>query len=86
MAKGVNTSIGGMHDILFHQLEILSNEDLTGEALEVEMKRTESMCKLTGQIIDNGRLAINVAKISQEFGSVAPECKYLVNSQPEKKG
>lgn len=86
MGNGVNTSIGGLHDILFQQLEVLANGDLTGEALELEMKRTDSMCKLTGQIIDNGRLALNVARISQELGTAAPEVKYLVDSQPGKKG
>lgn len=81
MGNGANTSIGGMHDILFKQLEVLANEDLTGDALELEMKRTESMCKLTGQIIDNGRLALKVAQMTQEYGAVAPGVGYLVDKK-----
>lgn len=78
MAKGPNTSIGGMHDILFQQLERISNEDLKGEDLEMEMKRTDAICNLAGKIIDNGHLAIKVAKIRQDAASLAPEVGYLV--------
>ena len=78
MAKGPNTSIGGMHDILFQQLERISNEDLKGEDLEMEMKRTDAICDLAGKIIDNGNLAIKVAKIRQDAASLAPEVGYLV--------
>lgn len=78
MAKGPNTSIGGMHDILFQQLERISNEDLKGEDLEMEMKRTDAICDLAGKIIDNGHLAIKVAKIRQDAASLAPEVGYLV--------
>jgi hypothetical protein len=78
MAKGPNTSIGGMHDILFQQLERISNEDLKGEDLEMEMKRTDAICDLAGKIIDNGHLAIKVAKIRQDAATMAPEVGYLV--------
>lgn len=79
MAKGPNTSIGGMHDILFQQLERISNEDLKGEDLEMEMKRTGAICDLAGKIIDNGHLAIKVAKIRQDAATMAPEVGYLVD-------
>lgn len=79
MAKGPNTSIGGMHDILFQQLERISNEDLKGEDLEMEMKRTDAICDLAGKIIDNGHLAIKVAKIRQDAATMAPEVGYLVD-------
>lgn len=81
MGNGANTSIGGMHDILFRQLEALANEDLKGEELEIEMKRTDAMCKITGQIIDNGRLAIKVAEMKREFGQVEPEVGYLIEKK-----
>lgn len=81
MGSGANTSIGGLHDILFQQLEVIANGDLTGDELELEMKRTDSMCKITGQIIDNGRLALKVAGLKQEYGAVAPEVGYLVDKR-----
>lgn len=81
MAKGPNTSIGGMHDILFQQLERISNEDLKGEDLEMEMKRTDAICDLAGKIIDNGHLAIKVAKIRQDTASLAPEVGYLLETK-----
>ena len=84
MANGPNTSIGGMHDILFMQLERLSNEDLTGENLELEMKRTDAICNVAGKIIDNGHVAIKVARIRQDAASMAPEVGYLVEDKPRR--
>ncbi len=86
-AKGPNTTLGGMHDILFRQLERIANQDLTGEVLEEEMRRSDAICDLTKTIIDNGLLAIQVAKLRQDAASMAPEVDYLLDApQPKRLG
>lgn len=77
--SGPNTSLGGMHDILFQQLERLANEDLKGDDLESEMQRADAICKVTGQIIENGNLALKVAKYRENSVMMAPDIDYLVD-------
>ena len=86
--KGVNkvakTSMADMHEILFQQLEAISNPDLHGEELREEIQRGQSMCRITEQIINNGNLAYRVAMAKLEFGQeYQGEVDYLIES-PER--
>lgn len=47
-----------LNNHLFAQLERLSDEDLTAEAIAVEAKRSEAIVKISEQIILNADLAL----------------------------
>ncbi|MCL1812249.1 MAG: hypothetical protein FWG29_01865 [Treponema sp.] len=53
-----------LHNHLFEQLEFLGDRDIKGEALTEEIRRADTMCKVAGQIIANGNLALNAIKTS----------------------
>ena len=41
---------------MFAQLEKLGDDDLTGDELESELKRTDAICDISEQIIKNGEI------------------------------
>jgi hypothetical protein len=58
-----------LHNILFEQLERLSDEDLEGAKLQAEIKRAEAMNKTAAQIINNGNLVLNALRLADEIGA-----------------
>jgi hypothetical protein len=61
-------SLEKLNNILFDQLERLSNNDLRGDRLEEELKRTDQLVKVSGQIINSGNLQLNAMKHADEYG------------------
>lgn len=52
----MKNTLGDLNNHLFAQLEKLSDDELTGEELESELKRTDAICDISEQIIKNGEL------------------------------
>ena len=52
-----------LNNHLFAELERLSDEDMSDEQLSKELKRADAIGKISAQIINNGHLALNAAKI-----------------------
>lgn len=61
-------TLGDLNNHLFAQLEKLNDDDLTGEKLDTEIKRTESMVKVSEQIIRNGELQFKAMQHMDEYG------------------
>jgi hypothetical protein len=62
-----------LNDILFAQLERLTNEDLSPEALEAELQRTQSVVQVADRIVDNARLQLDGAKfVASTSGAKLP--------------
>lgn len=51
-----------LNNHLFSQLERLSDEDLTGEALQAELQRSYAVTGVAKEIISNGRLLLDAQK------------------------
>ena len=56
-----------LNNHLFAELERLSDEDMTDEQLDKELKRAEAIGKISAQVISNGHLALNAAKLRAEY-------------------
>lgn len=52
-----------LNNHLFAQLERLSDEDLTGEKLVEEINRAKAVTRVASQIIANGTLVLDAAKL-----------------------
>lgn len=61
-------TLGDLNNHLFAQLEKLNDDDLIGEQLDNEVKRTESMVKISEQIIRNGELQLKAMQHMDEYG------------------
>ena len=83
-AKPLRTSLTDLHEILFLQLERVSDEDLSDEELNKEIKRGQAISNLAAQIIQNGNLAIKAltSKLDVPGNETLP--KFLDVGRPEK--
>ena len=57
-----------LKDHLFAQLERLTDEALTPEQLEAEVKRSEAVVALADQITEGAKTQLAAAKIFAEYG------------------
>lgn len=57
-----------LNNHLFAQLERLSEEDLTQDAIEQEIKRTDAIVSVSEQIVANANLALRAAALVAEYG------------------
>lgn len=66
--KKIKNKFADLNNHLFSQLEKLDDDDLTGEELEGEIKRSEAITKLSTQILQIGNLELQVIKHMDEYG------------------
>ncbi|SFG10135.1 hypothetical protein [Sporolactobacillus nakayamae] len=62
----MRNTLGDLNNHLFAQLERLSDENLTSEELEEEMKRAKSITGVASQIIANGALVLEAKKATED--------------------
>lgn len=62
-----NTSLSALNDMLFQQLETITNPDLDNEELEKELKRTKAVSDIATKIVDNAKLKLDAIKLKAEF-------------------
>lgn len=61
--RHVRNTLGDLNNHLFLQLERLSDEDLTGDKLAEEISRAKAVTSVASQIIANGTLVLDAAKL-----------------------
>jgi hypothetical protein len=65
--------LADLNNHLFAQLERLSDENMTPEALEVEVARAGAIVSVADQIVTNAGLQLRAAELFGKFGpSVLP--------------
>lgn len=64
----MKNTLGDLNNHLFAQLEKLGDEDLRGDELKEELRRTEVMAKIGEQIIKNGELQLKAMQHMDEYG------------------
>lgn len=69
----MKNTLGDLNNHLFAQLEKLGDEDLQGDELDREIKRSESMAKISEQIIRNGELQFKAMVHMDEYAYDRPK-------------
>lgn len=64
----MKNTLSDLNNYLFEQLERLNDDELTDEQLENELKKADTMVKLSEKIIQNGELAFKTMKHMDEYG------------------
>lgn len=64
----MKNKLSDLNDHLFAQLERLSDEELTAEALAHEVSRTDALIKVSEQIIGTASLALRGAELIANHG------------------
>ncbi len=62
----MKNTLGDLNNHLFAQLERLSDEDITGEALVEEINRSKAVTSVAQQIIANGNLVLQAKKLQDD--------------------
>lgn len=57
-----------LNNHLFEQLERLNDEELTGDKLEREIRRSKAMTDVATKIIDNASLGLDAERLKVEYG------------------
>ena len=69
----MKNTLGDLNNIMFAQLEKLADDDLNGEELDAEIKRSEAMAKVGEQIIKTGELQFKAMQHMDEYGYERPK-------------
>ena len=64
----MKNTLSDLNNYLFEQIERLNDDDLTEEQLERELKKADSIVKVSEKIIANGELAFKTMKHMDEYG------------------
>ena len=64
----MNNTLADLNNYLFEAMERLTDDSLSSEQLDQEIKRAESMSKVANQIIQNGELAYKTMVHMDEYG------------------
>lgn len=57
-----------LNNYLFEQIERLNDDSISEDQLERELKKTDSIVKISEKIIQNGELAFKTMKHMDEYG------------------
>lgn len=57
-----------LNNYLFEQIERLNDDELSEDQLDRELKKTDSIVKISEKIIQNGELAFKTMKHMDEYG------------------
>lgn len=56
-----------LNNILFEQIERLNDDDLHGEALKQQIKRSQAIERVAGMIIANANTVLKAEKLKMEY-------------------
>lgn len=78
----MRNKLGNLNDHLFAQLERLSDEDLSAEQIEQEVKRAEAIVAISDQVVSNADLQLKAAKLYAEHGTGILQMLPQIGSRP----
>lgn len=59
----MSKNFADLNEILFKQLERVSDPQLKGDMLDAEIKRTEAVCKISGQVIGSANTVLSAMRL-----------------------
>jgi hypothetical protein len=71
-----------LNDHLFAQMERLSDEDMSPEALDKEVTRAKAIVGVADQIVKGGALQLKAAELSAKHGQKAVSHITLIEGRP----
>ena len=65
----MQNKLSDLNNHLFAQIERLSDEDLTPEQIQTEVRRADAICDISEQIIKSAALQLSAVKLVAEHGN-----------------
>lgn len=66
--KQMKNTLADLNNYLFESIERITDDDLSDEQLEKEIRRSDAVQKIAKTIIENGHLALSAKKYVDEQG------------------
>jgi hypothetical protein len=66
--RTMENTFNSLTQILFKQLDKISNGEIKGDELKEEMDRADSMVKMSSQLVNIGSLQLSAQKHADEYG------------------
>lgn len=63
----MKNSLVDLNEYLFEQLDRLTNDDLTGEELETELKRAKTVSQIASNIVNSTAVILDAQKHKDEY-------------------
>ena len=64
----MNNTLMDLNNYLFEQIERINDDTLTDDELDRELRKTDSIVKVSEKIIQNGELAFKTMQHMDEYG------------------
>lgn len=80
----MRNNLSDLNNHLFAELERLSDEDLTEDELEKEIKRAEAITGVAEQVINNADTVLKGVKIQNECGGITRDVPKFIGCSNEK--
>lgn len=78
----MKNKLSDLNNHLFAALERLGDEEMTADAIEAEVRRSEAIVAVADQITENAKVQLTAAKLFAEFGNqVLPHLPMIGKSQ-----
>lgn len=75
---GTRNTLVDLNDYLFLQIERLNDEDLNGEELETELKKSKALSQLAGNVIGAAGLVLEATKFNSDYETAGKAPRLLV--------
>ncbi|MBR2999583.1 MAG: hypothetical protein IKF39_01180 [Oscillospiraceae bacterium] len=63
----MKNTLSDLNNILFEQLERVNDDELTGEEMEMQLKKTDTIVRVSEQIVKNGELAFKAIQHKDKY-------------------
>lgn len=73
-----NYTLEALNEILFEQLETLSNPDLSEEELKKEIKRSDAITKTATVIVDSANVVVKAITVRAEYSGEVSDVTGLI--------
>lgn len=82
----MKNTLSDLNNHLFAEMERLSDEEITGEALEEELNRAKAVSNIASQIINNGKLVLDAVKFKDDQMSLDTQTpQFLIGAKKDEK-
>lgn len=81
----MKNTLNDLNNYLFEQIERLNDDELSKEALDVQIQKSEAINKLAKTIVDNANVALSAQRTMYEYGIKGRVDVPLLDIQEEEK-
>jgi hypothetical protein len=80
---GTRNTLLDLNDHLFMQIERLNDDELSGDDLEKELKRSKAMSQIASQVVGVANIVLEATKFNSDYDSMGKAPRLLIGDSKE---